>query len=92
MPLPLTMYGATDCEDTEYTRQRLRKLGIPFREVNIDQDDEAARFVMFINHGYRSTPTLVFGEGKLKIIVTEPTDQELHQVLTQAGYPIPSTT
>ncbi|MFN3741211.1 MAG: glutaredoxin family protein [Anaerolineales bacterium] len=92
MPLPLTLYGATDCDDTERTRNRLRELGVPFREVNVSHDPEAERFVIFINRGYRSTPTLVFGEGKFKIIVTEPTDQELNQVLIQAGYSIPNPT
>lgn len=92
MPLPLTLYGATDCDDTERTRNRLRELGVPFREVNICHDPEAERFVIFINSGYRSTPTLVFGEGKYKIIVTEPTDRELDQVLIRADYSIPDTT
>lgn len=91
MPLPLILYGATDCDDTERTRHRLYSLGIPFQEVNIDQDDEAERFVLFVNRGYRSTPTLVFGEGKFKIVVTEPTDQELDQVLIRAGHSIPNT-
>ncbi len=85
MPLPLTLYGATDCDDTERTRSRLRALGIPFDEVNIDHDPEAERFVVFINRGYRSTPTLVLGSGKIKMIVTEPTDHELDQALTQAS-------
>jgi len=75
------MYGATNCDDSERTRSRLNELGIPFREVNIDHDSAAERFVIFINRGYRSTPTLVFGEGKFKIIATEPTNQELDQVL-----------
>lgn len=92
MPLPLFLYGATDCDDTEHTRHRLHSLGIPFQEVNIDQDDESERFVLCVNRGYRSTPTLVFGEGKFKIIVTEPTDQELDQVLMRAGHSVPNTT
>lgn len=92
MPLPLTLYGATDCDDTERACARLRELGVPFRSVNIDHDPEAERFVIFINRGYRSTPTLVFGEGKFKIIVTEPTDQELDQVLIRAGHSIPNIT
>lgn len=50
---------------------------MPFREVNIDRDAEAERFVIFINGGFRSTPTLVIGEGKRKVILTEPTDEEL---------------
>ena len=52
MPLPLTLYGAMDCDDTEHTRNRLRELGVPFYEVNIDHDAEAERFVLFINRGH----------------------------------------
>ncbi|RMG95505.1 MAG: glutaredoxin family protein [Chloroflexi bacterium] len=89
MSLPLTLYGAKDCDDTDRTRAHLLKLGIPFHEVNIDHNPEAEQFVIFINRGYRSTPTLVFGEDKFKIIVTEPTDEQLEQVLAQAGYSIP---
>ncbi len=91
MALPLTLYGATDCDDTERTRNHLRQLGIPFTEVNIDVDVEAERFVVFINLGYRSTPTLVFGEGKRKIVLTEPTNEELVQVLVEAGYSVDAT-
>jgi mycoredoxin len=89
MPLPLTIFGATDCDDTARTRARLQALGISFKEVNIDHDPEAERFVLFINGGYRSTPTLVFGEGKFKLLVTEPEDEEIEQALSRAGYSIP---
>lgn len=88
MALPLTIYGATDCDDTERTRTHLEILGIPFGEVNIDTNGEAERFVIFINGGFRSTPTLVFGEGKFKLIVTEPEDDELIRWLTSAGYSV----
>lgn len=81
MTLPLTLYGASDCDDTERTRRHLRALGVPFREVNIDNNPDAERFVIFINNGFRSTPTLVMGEGKRKLILTEPTNEELEQAL-----------
>jgi mycoredoxin len=86
MSLPLTVYGSTDCDDTARTRERLDALGIAYGVVNIDHDVEAERFVIFINGGFRSTPTLVFGAGKQKLIVTEPTDDELDQALTRAGH------
>ncbi len=86
MPLPLTLYGATDCDDTERTRNQLRQLGVHFHEMNIDHDPEAERFVIFINRGYRSTPTLVLGEGKVKIVITEPTDEDLNRILAQAHH------
>lgn len=81
MSLPLILFGAADCDDTQRVREHLLALNVPFREVNIDHDAEAERFVIFINGGYRSTPTLVFGEGKQKLILTEPTNEELDQVL-----------
>ncbi len=81
MSFTITMYGATDCDDTERTRTYLQERGIPFREVNIDHDPEAERFVIFINGGFRSTPTLVIGEGKRKLILTEPTNEQLEETL-----------
>jgi mycoredoxin len=88
MPLSITVYGATDCDDTQRTRNRLRLLNVPFREVNIDHDKEAERFVVFINSGSRSTPTLVIGEGKVKMIMTEPTNAEIDELVIRAGYSI----
>ncbi len=83
MSLSLTLYGATDCDDTERARTYLRTRGIPFHEINIDHNPEAERFVIFINDGYRSTPTLVLGEGRRKTILTEPTDAELDDLFCQ---------
>lgn len=88
MTLPLTLYGASDCDDTEHVRNLLNAWGVLYREVNIDLDGEAERFVIVINRGYRSTPTLVLGDGKFKQLLTEPTDEELEQWLAQAGHTI----
>lgn len=85
MSLPIVLYGATDCDDTERTRLCLRRLGVAFEEVNIDYDPTAEQFVVFINGGYRSTPTLIVGRGWRKLILTEPTDEGLESALSQAG-------
>jgi len=45
--------------------------------------------VIFINGGFRSTPTLVIGDGKVKTILTEPSDTQLEEMLLQAGYSLP---
>ncbi|HEV7237435.1 MAG TPA: glutaredoxin family protein [Ktedonobacteraceae bacterium] len=81
MALPITLYGATHCEDTAATKAHLHERDIPYKEINIDHDPEAERFVIFINGGARSTPTLVLGDGKLKLVLTEPTLAELDEVL-----------
>lgn len=86
MPLPLTMYGATDCEDTWQVREWLTTWHIPFAEVNIDHDAAAEQFVIFINGGLRRTPTLVFGAGKRKTIIVEPDDELLRTTLLNSGF------
>jgi len=85
-PLSLTLFGGDDCDDTERVVGCLRQWAIPHRLVIIEDDPAAEHFVVFINNGYRSTPTLVFGDGKRKIILTEPEEGELAEVLREAGY------
>ena len=89
-PLPLTVYGGGDCDDTERVVGQLDALAIPYRLVIIDDDPAAERFVIFINNGYRSTPTLVFGDGNRKTVLTEPTSAELAGALRAAGYDPPA--
>ena len=86
MPPTVTLYGICDCEDTARTRAWLQQHHIEFCEVDLEQDIEAERFVIFINNGYRSTPTLVIGRGKCKVILTEPTDNDLETLLPLVGY------
>ncbi len=88
-PLSLTLYGGDDCDDTERVVGRLREWAVPHRAVMIEHDPAAEHFVIFINNGYRSTPTLVFGDGACKIVLTEPTDEDLARVLRQAGHATP---
>jgi mycoredoxin len=82
------MYGRTHCDDTERSRAFLQWAGVPFREVNIDHDPRAEAFVIFFNGGYRSTPTIVLGAGRRKIVWTEPSNEELVTLIAEAGYAI----
>ncbi len=75
--LPITVYGATNCDDTARTRALLDRVGVGYRYVNIDHDTEAERFVLYVNSGNRSTPTLVVGTGRSRLLLTEPTDEEM---------------
>ena len=85
-PLPIVMYARPTCEDSELARDRLNELGISFMEINVDTDEEAARYVERVNNGFRSTPTIVFGDEAL--IVVEPTVEELDEALRRAGYEV----
>lgn len=85
MTTPITVYGDPHCHDSIRSVAHLRQREIAFAEVNIDEDADAERFVIFINGGFRSTPTIVLGEGKRKLILTEPSNAELDEALAQAS-------
>jgi len=54
------MYTTSWCGDCVVTKKALTKLEIPYREVNIEDDPDAAAYVMKVNGGRRSVPTLVY--------------------------------
>ena len=56
----LVMYTTSWCGDCVVTKKALTKLSVPYLEVNIEQDPDAAEYVMQVNGGRRSVPTLVY--------------------------------
>jgi len=48
--------------------------GIPYEYINIEEDDIAAEFVVRVNGGLQSVPTIVFPDGS---ILVEPSPREL---------------
>lgn len=58
----ITMYTTSWCSDCRATKQALNALGISYKEIDIEQDENAAELVMKVNQGKRSVPTLVYGD------------------------------
>lgn len=85
-PLPILIYGRPTCEDTAAVREDLAKWGISYREIDVDADDAAGRFVESLNKGFRSTPTMIFGDHEFHVV--EPTRGELKDALRRAGYEV----
>ena len=56
----IKMYTTTWCGDCQITKNFLKRFEIPFEEVNIENDPAAAEYVMQVNGGRRSVPTLVY--------------------------------
>ncbi len=56
----LVMYTTNWCGDCMVTKKALTKLDVPYLEVNIEEDPDAAAYVMQVNGGRRSVPTLVY--------------------------------
>ncbi|MCZ7574815.1 MAG: NTP transferase domain-containing protein [Ardenticatenaceae bacterium] len=84
--LPILIYGRPTCEDTAAVREQLAEWGIAYREVDVDADEEAGRFVESLNGGFRSTPTMIFGDHQFHL--SEPALDELKAALRRAGYEV----
>lgn len=63
MTQPLTMYTTTWCAFCRRLKRQLADDGIEMMEIDIEQDPAAADFVMTVNGGYQTVPTVVFPDG-----------------------------
>jgi mycoredoxin len=66
----LTMYTTTWCGYCSRLKSQLEREGIAYDEVNIEQDPAAAEFVMSVNGGNQTVPTVRFEDGSA---LTNPT-------------------
>jgi mycoredoxin len=61
--LPLTMYTTTWCAFCRRLKSQLAAEGIEITEVNIEDDPTAADYVMLVNGGFQTVPTVLFPDG-----------------------------
>lgn len=79
----IKMYTTSWCPDCHAAKRALTSKGLEFEEINIEQDEQAAEFVMNVNGGRRSVPTLVSGEVAHSLSGFRP--QKLDAFLAEAG-------
>ena len=70
----ITVYGAPWCPDCKRSKQFLGEQRVPYKWVDIDQDEEGRRYVQQANNGKQIIPTIVFEDNS---ILVEPTNAEL---------------
>ena len=59
----LTMYSTTWCGYCRRLKTQLDREGIEYAEVDIEAHPEAADFVMQVNNGNQTVPTVLFPDG-----------------------------
>ncbi|HZT07616.1 MAG TPA: glutaredoxin domain-containing protein [Chloroflexota bacterium] len=79
----IRVYGTSWCPDCIVARRVLDGFDVDYEWIDITGNDEAIEFVMTINRGYRSVPTIVLPGGRT---MTEPSGRELTAVLLALGY------
>ena len=77
----ITVYGADWCEDTRRSLRHLRRLGVPHRYQNVDEDLDALHRATSLNGGVRRTPTIDLGLGGGALV--EPNNDTLTGALVE---------
>ena len=77
----VTVYGADWCGDTKRTLRQLDDLGVAYDYIDVEQDEQASRWVKQQNDGKERKPTVKLGEQVLSV----PSDQELESALREQG-------
>ncbi len=61
--MSVTMYSTPWCGYCRRLKSQLEREGIAYTEVDIEQDPQAADYVMSVNGGNQTVPTVVFPDG-----------------------------
>jgi mycoredoxin len=75
----ITMFSTTWCGYCRRLKSALDREGIGYTEVNIEDDDDSADYVMSVNGGNQTVPTVVFPDG------SAATNPSLAEVRTRLG-------
>jgi len=79
MTQALTIYSTPWCGYCHRLMKQLDREGVTYSSVDIERDPDAATFVMQVNGGNQSVPTVVFADG------TALTNPSVKDVLIRLG-------
>lgn len=80
LPAPgtATMFMTTWCGFCRRLRSQMEHEGLTWTEVDIERDPGSAEFVMSVNDGNQTVPTLLFADGT---VATNPSIAEVRSRL-----------
>ncbi len=73
-PSQIVMYTTEFCPDCHRAKAFFVANKIDYLRVGLEGNEEAIEFVMKLNNGFRSVPTIIFPDGS---ILVEPSPKEL---------------
>ncbi len=85
MTQPLTMYTTPWCGYCRRLKSQLAREGIEITEVDIEREPDAAEYVMTVNGGYQTVPTMLFPDGST---LTNPSVRAVKQRLQELAVPL----
>jgi mycoredoxin len=79
-PSQIVMYTTEYCSDCHRAKTFFETNKIEYLRVGLEGNEEATEFVLNINNGYRSVPTIIFPDGT---VLTEPSWKELQDKISK---------
>ena len=73
-PSQIVMYSTEYCSDCRRAKAYFEANGIKYIPIGLEGNQEAIEFVMKVNNGHRSVPTIIFPDGSMLV---EPNLEEL---------------
>lgn len=73
-PSQLTIFSTPWCGYCTRLKRHLDRIGVDFADVDIEADPAAANFVMSVNGGNQTVPTVLFPDG---VALTNPSVAEV---------------
>ncbi len=86
-PLPapgtVTMFSTTWCGYCRRLKAQMQREGIEFTELDIELEPDRAEFVMSVNGGNQTVPTVqvVPSNGGVEVVMTNPSLAQVKQAL-----------
>jgi len=80
-PTQIVMYVTEHCSDCLRAKRFFEANNIPHLRVSLEGDSQATEFVMQVNRGYRSVPTIIFPDGT---VLVEPGWEELNRKFSES--------
>lgn len=77
----ITMYSTPWCGYCRRLKSHMDREGIEYRVIDIEEDPEAAEYVMSVNGGNQTVPTVTFPDGTA---MTNPTIVQVKEKLAAA--------
>ena len=77
-PSQIVMYATEYCPDCHRAKAFFEANKIEYLRVGLEGNEEATEFVMNINNGNRSVPTIIFPNGS---VLVEPSWGELQETI-----------
>lgn len=79
----VTLFSTHWCPYCLRLKATLRRAGVPFDEVDIGTSEDAAVFVMSVNAGNETVPTVLFPDGRT---LTNPSAAEVRSRLADTDH------